>query len=124
MRLISSATRFFANGHAGFAAACAFSAMTRASLPTSTTIPLTSLRAANVASLARSVPPPGMLSGSSSGSFPESTTMTVARPVFSAGERGTTPVSVTLVQVVGPLTIRSVNGCDVLNAPLRPVTRT
>ncbi len=124
MPLISCATRFFANGHAGLRPACALSARTRASPATSTSTPAISARAANDASLSRSVPPPGTLSGASSGVTDESARITVARPDAAARERVVTARSVTSAQVVAPRTTVTVNGVAVSNAPLCPVTRT
>ena len=104
-------------------AACCLSTPTRLSLATSTTTPLISLREANAASLARNVPPPCTTSVSSSGTFDESVMMTVRSPVALTCERGDSVMSVTPVQVVGPLVTLIVNCELVLKAPLRPPTR-
>ncbi len=122
--MISSATRFFAYGHAGLFAACCLSAPTRPSPATSTTTPLISLRAANAASLSRSVPPAGSGSAASSATFDESVKSTVFRPEAATAGRDVSTVSVTPTQVVTPFVTVSVNGRLVSKAPPRPVTRT
>src|SRR4249919_2595870 len=110
MPLISSATRFFANGQAGLAAACARSALTRSADDTSTTMPATSLRAANAVSLSRSVAPEAPGSTASSATFDASVTITVFSPDAGCGGCVVIAVSVTPVQVVAPLVTASVNG--------------
>ena len=122
MPLISSATRFWANGQAALSPACCFSAATRASLATSTTTPPISGLPAKVVSLAPSVPPPG--SGASSATFDESVRITVWIPAAVAAARGVSVVSVTPAQVVAPFETDTVNWPPVSNAPPRLATRT
>ena len=83
MPLISSATRFLANGQAALLAACCFRAATRGSLATSTTTPSISGLAANEASLLPSVPPPGTVVPSAS--LEESVRITVCEPGVGSG---------------------------------------
>ncbi len=115
MPLVSSATRFCANGQAAFAAACSFSAATRASAATSTTTPAISGLALNASSLLPSVPPPG--SGAVSETFEESVRIRVRTPVPAAGARGVSVVSVTPAQLVAPFVTETVNWLPVSKAP-------
>ncbi len=122
MPLISSATRFCANGQAEFCVACSFSAATRASPATSTRTPPISGLALNVVSLLPSVPPPGSVVLSAT--FDESVRMSVRTPVSVEAVRGVSVVSVTPAQEVVPLVTLTVNWLLVVNAPPRPLTRT
>ena len=61
---------------------------------------------------------------SSSASLDESVRITVVSPDAATGERGVSVVSVTPVQVVGPLLMLTVNGVPVSKALPRPVTLT
>ena len=74
--------------------------------------------------MSRSVSPPGSGSVASRASWEESVRITVLSPEAASGERGVKVVSVTPVQVVGPLVTLNVNGLLVLNAPPCPTTRT
>ena len=115
MPLISSATRFCANGQAAFAAACSFSAATRASVATSTTTPPISGLALNASSLLPSVPPPG--SGAVIETFEESVRITVRTPVSAEAGRGVRVVSVTPAQLVAPFVTETMNWLPVSKAP-------
>ena len=125
MPLISSATRFFANGHAGLFAACCSERLDPAVAgdvddDAADFAARGERRRACCAASRR----PGPGSVASSATFDESVSSTVFKPDAGTAGRGVSTVSVTPAQVVTPLVTLSVNGLLVLKAPPRPVTRT